>query len=574
MTCPSKEMCDRSELKEKIFSRGIFGAYCTFLKDSEILTLLYEPWAEFVTEEQIRELESSFTTMALDSKQSEILKKFEIARKKLNGDCLSSELSQIDTLCSKPISISSPFIVLRDEQKNNQLNLLKNYTIKEMSLLKQITTNFIVRMNTVAWKEFLTNGSFNFTSKEYYFVFDMLIRVNNTILVSEMRTTLNVDPKKMFYIVKKINDLGYIDRIEQEGKTFVRIRRDEYGNVIKGQKKEKKRSINSEDNIQPEISEPVIHQRIGSEFVIGVPLIVQMKTLIDKSRNGISSKDIEEKFGIKLKIGLKLLNKIADKFSESIKTVEEFEGKIKRTKFYNIDELNKRKEKNRLKIEKGEENLNGEGITFEDRINVINQLLSTKTAFLLDREIYQEFQTILGVKYNFDRRTIVNAARKGGFNVYRLPQGNSGSKMVIARSDITENHPSIRKFIQTKKNDQNLTPFQKNVYKFFVLPIKSTEIDNLYQLDSTIRLNIFINFLNTISKVEFEFDCNILENMPIYTFFQLVSIKKSKFVLDLIDILRKPQIYKVENQVSKPTKQKENNNIKQLSADFTYDQKQ
>lgn len=525
-----------SELKEKIFSYGIFGVQCASLDIYEILALLYEPWTEFVTDEQIRELESSFTTIALESKQSAIIEKIELTSTGHRDDTSINLSDNVNIDYSNGINIDA----ISSKYPWLNIHLLRHFNYVSQCVLRELTSNLIIRMNTVAWKEYLTNNSFNFTSKEYYFVFDMLIRINHSILISEMRVALNIDPKKMFYIIKKINSLGYIDRIETDGKIFIQMRRDSNGIVIKGKKKLNKRSINSEDNIV--FSEEKIDKKIGSDFVLGVPLIMQIKKLIDKSKNGISSKDIEEKFGIKLKIGLKLLGKIADKYDESIKTVEEFEGKIKRTKFYNVNELNKRKEKKRLKIEKGEKDSDLEGITYEDKLQVINRLLSKRPAFLLDKEIYQEFQTALGVKHTFDRRTIVNAAKKGGFNVYRLCQAHSGAKIVIARNDIPADHPSVKAFEQFKKIDNNLTVFQKNLYKFFVYPTKATEIDNLFQTNQITRLNILLNFLNNIQADEFFFDCDILEEMPIYTFFQLVSFKRPRFLLELLESLKKTHI--------------------------------
>lgn len=522
-----------TDLKEKLFSCGIFGTSCALLKHEEILALLHEPWAEFITDEQIRELESSFTTVALDSQQLNILEEFEEKTKSFNSDFenIGSTLHFSERNFHQ---LSQNIKNMRPSPQPSQI--FNNFDFYQQNLLQQITQRYIVRMNTVAWKEYLTNGSFNFTSKEYYFIFDMLIRVNDEICVSEMRTTLNIDPKKMFYIIKKITSLGYVTRTERDSKVFVRICRDKHGMVSKGKKKEKKRSINSEDIVPLPSNTEEKDKKIGSEILLGVPLVMQMKNLIDKSRNGVSSRDIEEKFGIKLKIGLKLLLRIADRKDGSIKTVEEFEGKIKRTKFYNVNELNKRKERKRRRIEAGEIEEIEDGIQHDDRVNAIEKLLQKKPAIMLDKEVFKEFQMILGTKYNFDKRTIVNAAKKAGYNVFKVPQDISGPKFVIARPNIQESDPIIQKLRPVQSKAVNLTQFQKNVHKFFVLSNKFTEVDNLYQVSLSVRLNILINFLSNVNKNNFVLDCDLLGEMPIYTFFQLISFKKPKFLFQMLEM--------------------------------------
>lgn len=537
------------ELKERIFSYGIFGVHCATLPDDDLLILLNEAWVEFVTQEQIKELESSFTTIALESKQKELFNLFENKKNELlNSKNTNSEMTESNY---DQLTVHLNFDYNQENMRYNGYNgTFDKLSFPISCLLRNITDQYIVRMNTVAWKEYITNGSFNFTSKEYYFVFDMLIRVNDFISVSDMRTTLNVEPKKMFYIIKKLTLLGYVDRIEQENKIFVRIKRDSNGKVLKGKIKQKKRSINSEDNPDLEEKRSSTEKIIGTDLLIGVPLIMQIKKFIEKSRTGVSSKDIQEKFGIKLKIGLKLLNKIADKMDGSIKTVEEFEGKIKRTKFYNVNELSKRKERKRLKIQAGEQSLYEEGVTLEDRIEVIKEFLSKKKAFLLDKDTFQEFQNILGCKYTLDRRTIINAATKGGFNVYKLAQTSTGAKIIITRKDVHEDDPAVKIFEHQKKQFRKLTTvFQSNVYKFFVLSNKFTEIDNLFIPCLRKRISIFRNFLESIQEDTFNFNFDIINKMSIYNFFQLISFKRFHFLEDLIEMLKSSEIEKENNRM-------------------------
>ncbi|ELA48113.1 hypothetical protein VCUG_00351 [Vavraia culicis subsp. floridensis] len=539
-------------LKEKIFSYGIFGTPCSELNEEELFTLLNEQWVEFVTGEQIAELHSSFTTLALDSKQKEILKYFEERRmtgaKKIDyGRCelygpmneLANRYAAVNSLNSIDGRLNYGCTAEYDAVDKEAYAIGLQLSCEDKYILRLLLGNLYVRMNTVAWKEYLTNGSFNFTSKEYYYVFDMLIRMNEYVSVANLRATLNIEPKKMFYIIKKLACLGYIDKTVEDNKIVVRIRRDAHGDVVKGQQKEKRRSINSEDTTTDMSTTNSFEEKhIGMDILIGVPLITQLKNFIEGSRTGVCSKDIQDRFGIKLKIGLKLLNKITDKMEGSIKTVEEFEGKIKRTKFYNVNELSKLKERKRQRMIAREQGANEEGITMEDRINAIEQILDVKKAFVLDKEVFKDFKSILGCRYTLDRRTVINAAIKGGFNVYKLHDDAQGAKFVIAHKDVQQDDPLVLNYYSPKRTAVSLTPFQAQIHKFFVTNSRFTEIDNGFEPSMNRRVKALYLFIERVKDNEFYFDCDLLRFMSLGLFFKLVSFKRYKFLAELVEIIK------------------------------------
>ncbi|KAG0424928.1 hypothetical protein DMUE_6066, partial [Dictyocoela muelleri] len=182
------------DLKEKLFSFGIYGISTDLLTTNELLTLLDEPYTEFVTIRQISELKSQFSMLPLKNYNKTIKEQLKI--------------------CNNP-------------------NIIFN--------------NLYVRMSTIHWKEYLTNGSFNFTSKEYFFILDMLIKNQSFLSLNDLRKTLGIEPKKMFYIVKKLVSLGFVTKINNVQGSFVKINRDENGYVKKGVKKESIKSINRLD---------------------------------------------------------------------------------------------------------------------------------------------------------------------------------------------------------------------------------------------------------------------------------------------------------------------------------------
>lgn len=475
------------KLKEKLFAFGLFGTHASSFSEEELQSLLKQKWIEVVTKEQLEKLRQSFTQVSLEDARA---------------------ASSASNMC-----------------------------------LRDFLADKYIRMNTVEWKNYFC-PNFNFISKEYYFVFDMLITSGKPVSTNDLRLAFGIDPKKMFYIAKKLTALGYVDRMEIDGRLYLRYRKNADGSYLQEKKKGKKASINAGDHAEERNAdtqtalEDVSSNICALNLCVGVPLIDMMRTMIEESRCGLSSVDVQRMLGISIKKAHKLLTKYCARNPGSIKAVNEFEGKIRRVKFYSVKEYTRSCEDRRQELLASTDADTRCTITMEDRIHAIEQQLQKNKAFPLDKKNVQEIQQRCGWKYAFDRRTLIRSALKGGFNVYTHVLGGDQPRYVIALPEIGEMDPSVTGLFSTKTK---MTDFEKSVLRFFVLNNRALELDNGFEPCRFKRLRTLHEYIcsfmqeNGLKQVPFNMD--LIGRMSLSLYLRLVPIRKANFRDDLAAIL-------------------------------------
>lgn len=475
------------KLKEKLFAFGLFGAHARVFSEKELQSLLKHKWAEVVTREQLEKLRQSFTQVSLEDARA--------------------------TSCAKNMCI------------------------------RDFLADKYIRMNTVEWKNYFC-PNFNFISKEYYFVFDMLITSDKPVSTNDLRLAFGIDPKKMFYIAKKLTTLEYVDRMEIDGKLYLRYRKNADGSYLQEKKTGKKASINAGDHIEEgrteskTILEDVPSDICAFSLCIGVPLIDTLRMMLEESRCGVSSVDVQRMLGISIKKAHKLLTKYCVRNPGSIKAVNEFEGKIRRVKFYSVKEYMRSYEGRRQELLANAATDTRCTITMEDRIIAIEQQLQKSKAFPLDKRNVQDIQQRCGWKYAFDRRTLIRSALKGGFNVYTHVLGGDQPRYVIALPEIGETDPYVTGLFSTKTK---MSDFEKSVLRFFVLNNRALELDNGFEPCRLKRLRMLheyiCNFMQENGPKQVPFNMDLIGRMSLSLYLRLVPIRKANFRDDLAAIL-------------------------------------
>lgn len=475
------------KLKEKLFAFGLFGAHTRSFSEEELQSLLKQKWTEVVTKEQLEKLRQSFTQVSLE-------------------DARAKTPAKGGSLCS----------VLADKY---------------------------IRMNTVEWKNYFC-PNFNFISKEYYFVFDMLITSGEPVSTNDLRLAFDIDPKKMFYIAKKLVTLGYVDKVEIDGKLYLRYRKNADGSYHQEKTKGKRMSINASDHSEERRADSGLPPE-GSpsslcvpSLCVGVPLIETLRAMLEESRCGLSSVDVQRMLGVSIKKAHKLLTKYSARNTGSIKAVNEFEGKIRRVKFYNVREYARSYEDRRQELLSDAAADTRRTITMEDRILAIEQQLRKNKAFSLDKRNVQEIQQRCGWKYAFDRRTLIRSALKGGFNVYTHVIGGDQPRYVIALPEIGEKDPSVTGLFSAKTK---MSEFEKTVLRFFVLNCRALELDNGFEPCRFRRLwmlhEYICNFMRESGHKQVPFNMDLIGYMSLSLYLRLVPIRKANFRDDLAAIL-------------------------------------
>ncbi|KAL0265580.1 UNVERIFIED_CONTAM: hypothetical protein PYX00_011292 [Menopon gallinae] len=475
------------KLKEKLFAFGLFGTQARCFSEDELQSLLRQKWTEVVTKEQLEKLRQSFTQVSLEDTCAKTLPK---------GMCLR------DALADK-----------------------------------------YIRMNTIEWKNYFC-PNFNFISKEYYFVFDMLITTGEPVSTNELRLAFGIEPKKMFYIVKKLATLGYVDKMNIDGKLYLKYRKNADGSYRQEKTKGKRVSINARDHSEEGNAESGAFPEGGPDgtcaigLCVGVPLIDTLKEMLVESRCGLCSVDVQRMLGISIKKAHKLLTKYCARNSDSIKAVNEFEGKIRRVKFYSIKEYAKSCEGRRQELLANAAVDTRHAITMEDRILAIEQQLRKNGAFPLDKRNVQEIQQRCGWKYAFDRRTLIRSALKGGFNVYTHVIGSDQPRYVVALPDVSEKDPAVTGLFSVKTK---ISEFEKSVLRFFVLNVRALELDNGFEPSRFRRLRMLhdyiCNFMRESGLRQVPFNMDLIGCMSLSLYLRLVPIRKANFRDDLAAIL-------------------------------------
>lgn len=350
------------------------------------------------------------------------------------------------------------------------------------SMLKNFAPDLLrVRMGTLAWKDYLTSDrTFNFTSKEYFLIMDFLVRSKGHVDNVQLRR-LNLDPKKVHYCIKRLSEKGFIEyKSAGQGENFmykVRVVTNSEGFVVKGLADEKQNIMESAER----------HQKHLFEYKIDVGLYDNIRDVILHSADGVTTEDLKNKLGISSKVGYKLLNKIYSEESSLITRDEEFEGRVRRYRYYYPG--------NKEAILAQGSSEAGSHITVRERMNAIRKVMSTSPVLQLNRQTYERLQEITGWKYKFDRRTIIRAAILAGFNVHKNEHTTSGGcRYVITEPGISKDDPRVRNVSFTER-EKELSGFQRKIYSTFINSQKFVEIDNGYVSSKSERLRLFYAFI-------------------------------------------------------------------------------
>ncbi|AFN83601.1 hypothetical protein EROM_081860 [Encephalitozoon romaleae SJ-2008] len=448
-------------LKEKIFQFGIYGAKLKRLSKDEIEMAIEEPWTEIVKAETVEELRRNFTT-----------------------DCLRVETNKF---------------------------MVNNYNWDDL----------YVRMGTLAWKDHLTAGAFNFTSKEYFLIMNLLIETKEYVDNVELRK-LCLDPKKTHYCINRLARKGFIEyktSEEVEKKSFIY----------------KVRAIIDEKGF---VTRRVEHQqldlnRAGSggkgwmfEYRIDIGLYDNVRSMILNSKGGIITEDLKKKLGVSSKIGYKLLNKVFNEEKNVLKGVKEFEGRVRRYRYHVVGRGTSNE------VGRGEKD--GGYITSEERVMAIRKLMSMSPILQLDKRTYEKLQELTGWKYEFDRRTIIRAAILAGFKIYKQKRGREGkcSRYMIMRNEMVES--DVKALDVSNCNAQeNMSEFQRKIYNIFVNSPKLVEMDNGYIPLREERLKLFYKFLiehmDSEEAESVRFDWEIIGKMGLDLLLSIVPFSRIGF---------------------------------------------
>jgi hypothetical protein len=376
-----------------------------------------------------------------------------------------------------------------------------------------------IRMDPLEWKSYLTSSTgFNFTSKEYYLIMDLLITRGDYVDNIELRR-LSIDPKKMHYCVNKLAEKGLIEYRSIEGGESgnllykIRVLKDSRGFVIKKIPGEKKR----------EESRGIDTSQL--EYVVALGLKDNVMELFARSPKGITTSDLSRRLGIKEKAGCKVLKYIHDTFG-TLEKVEEFEGRCRRHRYF-LKEGARGGDAHQEKV----------SITKGERIEAIKKLLEKNPVLGLDKFTFKSLKKLTGWKYHFDRRTILRAAVAAGFQIHK----NVRSKGNVSRYLITRPGYDISTYKAGDGALKDFNEFQTRIYKAFVASQNFVEGDNGYLLAKRDRALLFYDYLHDHQRRHgtsiIKLDWDLVKEMSARLVLSIVPFRRMGFKQYLLYLL-------------------------------------
>ena len=457
------------ELKAKVFSFGFYGKEISELSEDELNLIKNSKWAEIVDPQQIEQLRSNFHTNSLEDKKD----------------------------------------------------------------LEVIPKNFIVRMNSIAWRNFYFGNSFIVAKKEYFLLIDYLLehlnsadksskdltenelrsnenrlKSNENVLKSNrddnsfvdialIRSKLNIDPKTAHYICKKLNEKNLLDLEKKNNTTYVRLNKIEENEVVK-----------EESYFVDEIN--IDAKKI--KLLRYIPVYQQIKNLIRTSENGVDSKTIHEFFGMSSKIALKLMQKLATEENKEFIITTEINHKSTIFKIFKKSILEKKKKEKQERISSGKAAELSESISTKDRQDALKFLAKKYEIFFLEKNILREMSELTGWKYSFDRKSLLNDAKLAGLSVIKIDTANILFKYIICIPEINKDDPKIKTLIENNIN-MKYTKLQNKIRNLIVFSPLFTFIDDGFPLN---LWRSYKTFYNIISNTSYYNDSAIGDNTSYY----------------------------------------------------------
>jgi len=374
-----------------------------------------------------------------------------------------------------------------------------------------IPKEYSVRMNLIAWFHYIFRNEFKIKSSGYFFILDYLITHKEYVSASFLREKFSIDPKTMHYLCKQLLQKKVIEEMKERNENYVRF----VGICETEADKENKRSECHKINLK------------NIKFYNNVPLYEQIAAQIQKSANGLDSKDIFNTFGIKPKTALKFLCGVCQKFPDDFKIVSSIENKHTVYKCFYIANLEKRNLK-KMKAITGEEDPPecDTLLTPKDRQEVLKVLAEKSGHFHLSKDKIDEIARVTGYPYKIDRKNLLSNAKEAGLKVIKINTDKQPiPKYIIAQPHFDEN--TIKDYCAKPKT--NLSEFYKKMIRYFVNMDKRIIQDNGYSFNTNMPADSLFSELSrhapdeTTGFVHFNYD--IVTKMSVKKFYDIIKVR-------------------------------------------------
>ncbi|KAI5193222.1 hypothetical protein NEMIN01_2420, partial [Nematocida minor] len=282
-----------------------------------------------------------------------------------------------------------------------------------------------IRPTNKEFTEYATKGRLKFNCPEYYFIFHELITNKDPIDCNVVRSKLKVGAKSFFYFIKKLCGAGLVKK--EENKIFLT------NNPV------------ISNNQMKECSVP-------KEWLRNVPIYSQIVGLLHREE-GVTTQDIKEYLGMSNKKANIALRHVLTGCTE-IKTVTEFEGKIRRSRYILNTHYEKQKESFGANPGTDKNKKQSDSINTEIRTKVIEDLVAREKAIVYNQYFHRSISEILGSKHTIDKNTVIRTANASKVinlvQVYIKYPTKTITRNVFKVVGISDTDPAVIRSIQNE----------------------------------------------------------------------------------------------------------------------------
>ncbi|KAI5169273.1 hypothetical protein PAEPH01_0579 [Pancytospora epiphaga] len=265
----------------------------------------------------------------------------------------------------------------------------------------------VVRMQTQAWREYIFGQRVNITSKEYFYLIDFLLNRDDYVASAEVRSTLRIDSKTYFYICKKLKELEIISEVKEGHLSSIKL-----NPIVDRSAKVKVSSFEEELFRQTEDLDP------GKiELLANVPFVEHIRLIVRRSPSGLDTKTLRQITGVRLKTGLKLMQRIAAQEETEFCLATEMCYRSSICKLYTCSAYESITKARMARVSgkstAGELNT----ISAEEKVAAMRFLAEKYGSFVLGKDILKQLLELTGWAYSFDRKTLLNSAKAAGLHI-------------------------------------------------------------------------------------------------------------------------------------------------------------
>ncbi|KAI4291431.1 hypothetical protein PAPHI01_0705 [Pancytospora philotis] len=354
-----------SSLKSKLFGYGFYGAPAEQLSTAELEEAMDAPYAEIVEHAAVERLMEDFSMRGLDS----------------------------------------------------------------ISALEEFSSAHVVRLSTVAWRDYIFGPGVNITSRVYFQLIDYLMRRAEFVNTSEVRRDLHIDPKTLFYLCKKLKALGIIEDQRDGQQTCIRV-------LPIAERLAEPREPGDELRIYEDGPAPSTEHL---QLFCNTTLYAQVHALIESAPDGMDAKMLCVYTGLSPKVGYKLVQKLASLAGSDLCMVPEICYRSVVHKWYTRARYEKATRRRLEQIAGNAVADSRKSISVLEKETAMRIVAEKYGKFVLGKEIANEISTMTGWAYSFDRKTLLNTARAIGLHIRKAKsQGAVSYTLSVAPIDDAE----------------------------------------------------------------------------------------------------------------------------------------